>query len=84
MVEEASYKIAMQIPPLVGNNPLFCVAALTLALAHVAVLSGQSYEDVVELFQIHYKATSVADLADDAKAAGIVLVPGVGPKGEPS
>ena len=85
MVEAASAKIALEVlPPLVGNNPLFVVAALTLALAHVSVLSGQSYEDVVELFQLHYKATSVADLAQDAKEAGITLVPVPGPKGEPS
>lgn len=84
MVIEASHKLAMEAPTLVGGKPLYAVCALTLALAHAAVLSGESYEDVVELFTLHYKQTSVTEAVEEAKEAGVVLTTTRGPQGEPS
>jgi hypothetical protein len=84
MVKTASHKLAMEAPTLVGGNLLYAVCALALALAQAAVLSGESYKDVVELLALHYKQISVTEAVEEAKEAGLALTITRGPQGEPS
>jgi hypothetical protein len=70
-VQRAAYQLAATAPKLVGEHPLFAVAALTMAACHAAILTETSYETLLELLKLHYVAAEVGIAARDAGAPTI-------------
>ena len=82
LVRAAAVKVGKEVAGLVGNQPAFAIAALSLAIAQIAVIADQPIEEVVEMLRLHYEAAAVGEALERAKEQGGVLVRA--PEGEPS
>ena len=81
-VRVAAAILADKAPKLVGEHPLFAVAALSMALAQAAILTDTSWETLQELLGLHYESCSVSVVARDLNDAGSKVVAGLKPEGK--
>lgn len=72
-VRAAAVKLAMDAPALVGDHPLFAVAALSLALAQVAIFTDTAWETLLTLLGCHYEDALATEMARVVRAAGGVV-----------
>jgi hypothetical protein len=72
-VRDASHKLALQAPGMVGNNPMFATAALALAAVHAAVLTDMTWEQFQGLVQAYWESTSVAMAVSEAREGGATV-----------
>lgn len=83
-VQIAADKLADDAPKLVGEHPLFALAALTIAACHVALFTETSFTTLMELVSLHYRAAAAGMAAQELEAQLGRHVPMKLDTGEPS
>ncbi len=77
-VRTAATKIVMDTPKLVGvgvgGDPLLIMAALSMALAHAAILTRTSYSDVLTLLSLHHEAALIGEALSELERPDLAVV----------